>query len=807
MTPPHSAAALTAPATCTHCGLTVPHARRASDDAMRFCCAGCATAYAVIHEAGLDRYYQLPQKREVAVTPSGKRFEEFDHPAFRDLYVRPLAGQRGAVHTTLYLEGVHCASCVWLVERVPLAIPGVLRAELDVGRSLVRLAWIDAETSLSDIAQFLDTLGYRPRPYRGMGAAALRRAEDRAMLARIGVAGAIGVNVMLLALALYSGWFSGMEAAYETFFRWTSLVLVTPSMIWPARVFFRGAWTSLRQRALHMDVPIAVALAAGYARGAWNTFVNRGPVYFDGLGLLVFLLLVGRYLQQRAHRSATDSAELLHSLSPSTARLVEDGAATRDVPAEALVPGMLVEVRPGETVPADGEIAEGRSSFDLSLLTGETRPVDAQAGDVVYAGTVNRTSTVRVRVEQAGEASRVGRLVAEVDAAARRRAPAAQLADRVAAVFVGVILVLAAATYVWWARTSGASAIDNAIALLIVTCPCALALATPLAITVAIGKAARTGILVKGGAAMEALAHPGVLYLDKTGTLTEGRTTLASWDGPDWVRPFVLALEEHSPHPIAAGFRAAWPHVRAEPASSVTHAPGGIRGVVRGREILVGSPAFVGVRPETIADAGARTLTPVHVSVDGMHVARAAFGDCVRVEARDALDTLRARGWEVRILSGDDARVVAHIGRELGVEPDACQGGATPEDKLRVIDAAARTRRVVMVGDGVNDAAAIARATVGIGVRGGAEACLAAADVFLAHPGLTPLVELIEGAAHTVHVIRRNLAFSLLYNAVGATLAVTGVITPLLAAILMPLSSITVISSSWLARPFPRRPA
>jgi Cu2+-exporting ATPase len=782
--------------TCVHCGLLIP---RGGDE--RFCCAGCRTAYAVIHEKGLSVYYRLPEKRGVAVTPSGKRFEEFDHAAFRDLYVRPLGRAPGLVHTTLYLEGVHCASCVWLVERIPLAVPGVMHAELDVGRSLVRIVWDEARAQLSEIARFLDTLGYRPRPYRGMGAEGLRRAADRAMLGRIGVAGAIAVNVMLLALALYSGWFHGMERSYERFFRWVSLALVTPSMVGPALVFFRGAVTALRHRTLHMDVPIAVALAAGYARGAWNTVVDRGPVYFDGLGVLIFLLLVGRYLQQRAHRSATDSAELLHSLSPSTARLAGEDGVTRDVPVEALLPGMLVEVRPGETVPADGVVTEGASSFDLSLLTGETRPVDAAACDVVYAGTLNRAATVRVRVEQAGEASRVGRILAEVDAAARRRAPAAQIADRVAAIFVGVILALGAATYVWWARVDGAAAIDNAIALLIVTCPCALALATPLAITVAIGKAARAGILVKGGAAMEALARPGVLYLDKTGTLTEGRSTLAAWNGPDDVRPLVLALEAHSPHPIAAGFRAAWPGVEVASAENVMHAPGGLRGTVRGHTVAVGSPAFTGIERGDMSDA----LTPVIVTVGGACVARAAFGDAVRPDARAALDVLRARGWEIRILSGDDPAVVDRVARELGVDPAACRGGATPEDKLQVVEDATRGRHVVMVGDGVNDAAAIARATVGIGVRGGAEACLSAADVFLARPGLAPLADLIEGAARTVRVIRRNLAFSLVYNTAGVVLAATGVITPLIAAILMPASSITVISSSWAARPFPRR--
>uniref|UniRef100_A0A832I250 Heavy metal translocating P-type ATPase n=1 Tax=Eiseniibacteriota bacterium TaxID=2212470 RepID=A0A832I250_UNCEI len=805
--PARGAAAARALVACAHCGLDVPPGLLEPGAERPFCCAGCRAAYAVIHDSGLDRYYDLEQRRGAAVTPSGKSFEEFDHPTFHELYVRRRPD--GLAETELYLEGIHCASCVWLVERAPFTLAGFAGAELDAPRARVRVTWRPETLALSRVARLLDTLGYRPHPFRGVRADALRRAEDRTMVAHIGVAGALAGNVMLVALALYSGWFSGMEPGFERYFRWLSLTLTAPALLFPGRVFFRGALAALRARSLHMDVPIALALAAGFVRGAVNTVSNRGPIYFDGVAMLVFLLLVGRFLQQRAQRAAADSAELLHALRPATARLAE-GDAVREVPAEALLPGMVLEVRPGDTLAADGTVLEGASDLDLSLLTGESRPVAAAPGDRVWAGTVNRTAPLRVRVDEAGEATRVGRLLAEVEAGARRRAPVVRTADRLAGAFVAVVLVLAGATWALWAGRDPSMALDHAIALLIVTCPCALALATPLAVTVAIGRAASAGMLIRGGDALEALARPGLMLLDKTGTLTEGRAALAAWEGDEDVKPLVLALERHAVHPVAEGFRAAWPDLVAPEATDVAHvAGGGVEGVVAGRRVAVGAPAFVrarlapGCAPPPAAAGGA--LTPVWVAVDGALVARAGFGDAIRPGARAALDGLRARGWRLRILSGDDPAVVRATGAALGFAPEACEGGATPEDKLRAVEAHAARGTVVMVGDGVNDAAAIARATVGIGVHGGAEASLAAADVFLARPGVAELDALVRGAARTLGVIRRNIVFSLAYNVVGAALAMAGVINPLIAAVLMPVSSLTVVIASWRGRTFEGR--
>ncbi|MCU0648449.1 MAG: heavy metal translocating P-type ATPase [Gemmatimonadaceae bacterium] len=793
---------------CAHCGLPVLPGLVVSGADTQFCCTGCHTAYTLLHEHGLASYYALGEQRGSAVRSTGRSYEEFDHPAFESLYVRRTAD--GMADIELYLEGVHCASCVWLVERVPLLLAGVARAELDIRRSLARVTWDPAALPLSQIARTLDTLGYPPHPYRGVAREAMRTREDRAQLLRIGVAGAIAINVMLPAIAMYAGWFNGMEANYERFFRWISLGLTVPAVVWPGRVFFTSAWAALRTRRMHMDVPIALALTLGLGRGAVNTITDTGPVYFDAVTILIFLLLVGRYLQHRGTRLATDAAELLYALAPQTARVIEDGV-VRETPAAALLPGMLLEVRPGENFPADGTVDEtsARSAVNAALLTGESRPVSVGAGDTVYAGTLNVSAPLRVRVTEAGASSRVAKILQQVEESAARRAPVVLLANRIAGWFIVTIVLLAVATYALWAGNDSAAALDHAIALLVVTCPCALVMATPLAVTVAVGRAARRGIFVKGGDAIERLSHPDLLVLDKTGTVTVGDTSVAEWVGDERVRPLVVALEGESTHPIAEAFRRAWPELQVPHVESSSHVVGGgMRGRVDGHDVIVGSPRFVraelGLASDAPMPATSAHLTPVVIAVDGAMVAAAGIGDRVRDDAAAALATLRARGWRTMLLSGDDPRVVAHVGAALGFAPDAVIGGATPETKLAFIEARVRERTgaVVMVGDGVNDAAAIAAADCGIGVHGGAEACLTSADAYLTTPGLTPLVELFAGADRTMRVIRRNMGFALAYNALAVGLAMFGLLNPVIAAIMMPLSSLTVVLGAWRGRTF-----
>ena len=820
---------------CTHCSLPVPRGLLEEGATEQFCCAGCRTVYETLQGAGLQRFYALAEQSDDgparAASTSGRGFTEFDHEDFLASYVQE---EEGVARVTLYLEGVHCAACVWLVEKLPSVVPGVLEARLDIGRAIVTVAWRSESVKLSVIARTLDRLGYPPHPLKSGEEQEQRKKEARAALTRIGVAGAIAGNVMGIAFALYGAYLQGMDEELRNFFRWSALLLTLLSLAWPGQTFFRGALAAIRTRTPHMDLPIALGIGAGFLGGAWHTITGTGEVYFESVAILVFLLLVGRHFQAKQQRKAYEAMELLHALTPGTARR-DTGSGFEEVPILSLQKGDCVEVRGAETVPADGTVTEGASAFDMAVLSGESRPVSVEPGARVFAGTLNLGARVVLEVDSTGADSRVGRLLQLVEQHAKRPAAIVRVADRLSGVFTIVVLILAAITAVCWSFSDPDVALENAIALLIVACPCALGLATPLAVVAAVGRAARAGILIKGGDALERLASPGILVLDKTGTLTQGAVSVVQWHGEESLQAQVAALEIHASHPFAAalveyGKLTADSEIESalgqelNPSTfrveGVQATPGkGVRGIVNGQRLWVGAPAWIAQHGAELPNAWleqiiARALSPVAVVQFDAHgniiaCAMAGIGDALQADAPRVIQELQQVGWELHVMSGDHPQVVAAVAERLGLDPKRCQGGLTPEQKLAAIErlrAAQSTQPhpmpVLMVGDGWNDAAALAAADVGIAVHGSAEASLAAADVFLSTPGLGGVAGLLQGAKRTVQVIRRNLAVSLAYNAIGVALAMTGVLNPLLAAVLMPVSSLTVVSVAWRSRTF-----
>lgn len=813
-----------APRACAHCGLAVPASLAREGEEEQFCCSGCRQVYALVREWGFDQYYRLVDQQQGVLEPArvtGRSFEDFDDALLQAEATEPLG--TGRCRTRLYLEGVHCSACVWLVEKLPAALPGVDEVRLNLGSSVAEVTWEPGMTRLSSIARALDRLGYTPHVHRASRVQEARRVEDRASLARLGVAAACAMNLMFLHGAIYAGEYSGMATAYEALFRWFSLAVAVPVLLYSARPFFQTALAGLRARIVHIDLPIAIALSVAFAASAWNTVRGSGPLWFDSLAMLVAALLGARQVQRAAQRAALERADSLRGVAfiEFARRLEGDGpgALAVEVPLSALTPGDRVEVRSGELVPVDGVILSGRSSLDNAVLTGEAVALPVREGDLVNAGATNLGARLVVRVDAAGNETRVGALLAIVQEALTRKPALLRTTDLLARRFVQALLVLAVLTGAAWIHRGPQVALERVVALLVVACPCALGLSVPLAVSVALMRAARAGIFVKNPDALEQLRRVDTVLLDKTGTLTEGRATVSRWHGEDAALQLARALEAESSHAVARAFRASYGRsVRiVREAADVLEIPGqGISGRLDGHEVRVGNRTHAEASGASVPPALARIaetfvaegLSPVFVSIDGRTAGVAGIGDPLRPDTLRTIQALRKRGIHVRILSGDHPAVVARVAAELGIPPGDALGGLSPEAKRDLVagltGVPGRTGTVVMVGDGVNDAAALALADVGIAVHGGMGATIVAADIVLTREGVTPLLDILDGARRLGGVIRRNLGFSLFYNVAASTLALLGFVGPLLAAILMPISSLSVVLSSALTGTFAR---
>lgn len=809
---------------CAHCGAAVPETLlKSAGGEPSFCCRGCHTAYELIHTHGLQDFYLRNQPGGLAPGNDSllSRYADYDQPEFEALYVRQ--DVPGTKQVCLALSGIHCAACIWLLEKLPRIQPGVISASVHWSRGTIDLRWASGETRLSEVAWLLNRLGYPPQPVR---IEALRRGavlENRRQLKNLGIAAALAGNNMLIGAALYFGLLSNLGDSIEWLLRSASGLLGLLAVLIPGRVFFRSAWSALRTRTPHVDIPVTLGLSVGTASGWMNLFSGTGEIYFDSISSLVALLLIGRYLQFRQQRQTADAVDLLYRLTPRTARKIVEQRVVETL-VDLLRVGDEIEILPGQTVPGDGTILEGESALDEALLTGEARPATRGPGDRVFAGTHNLQSRLRVGMENLGRESRMGRLLEMMETETRRRGPMLEWANRAGGWFVYAVLSVAVLTFVCWAPSSISTALANMVAVLIVACPCVIALAAPVALALTISRAAGRGILIKNGDVLQRLAEPGELWLDKTGTLTEGRMRLVEWLGDRRVALAVAALERQSSHSLAAAFDAdSIAAIRGEAVENwprVDHchsdSRGGIVGQVEGQALAIGNRSLMVALGIAIPDSAAhlveeysrKGLTAVLVSADGQVVAVAGVGDRLRPDAFEAIQRIRKQGWEVGILSGDHPQTVRAVAAELGIDLARVRGGVTPEEKLRWIregegSETGTTSRSslsparVMVGDGINDSAALAAAAVGIAMQGGAEASLSAAGVYLNRGGLNALAELLSASRQTMRTIRASLSVSLLYNTFSVGLAAAGWIHPLIAALMMPLSSLTVILLAW----------
>jgi Cu2+-exporting ATPase len=825
----HSACAMLP---CVHCNLPTQCDVGTPPEKV-FCCAGCLGAYQLIQGWGLQDFYALRDQMKLTGSAQaagrGGRYEQFDRTAFLGPST-PIELTDGTCRTELAIHGLHCGACAWLIENAAAREPGLLSARVKMSDHTIRVVFDPQTTQLSQVAALLDRLGYGLSPL-DPGRDNHVQIVNRRLLIQIAIAGFLAANAMWIAVALYAGEFSGVEPQYRYFMGLVGTALGVTSVVGPGRTFFLGALASLRTYTPHMDLPVALGLGVGTVVGAINAVLGRGQIYFDSLATLVFFLLIGRWIQFRQQQRAAKAVDLMLRITPRHATLVTVGGEEQPILVDLLQAGDVIRVAAGQPVSADGVVLTGESNIDLSLLSGESQPVAVHPGDSVAAGTVNLSSPIDLQVTATGRNSRIGRVMQSVETAAAEKTPIVQLADRIGGVFVIVVTLLAVGTFAAWLPSGLSTATANSTALLIVACPCALAMATPLAIAVGLGRAAKRSILIRDGQALQQLAAVGTMWFDKTGTLTEGRQRVSTLLGSLEGLRLAAAVEAACQHPVAQAItqdarrrRLAVPNdARIEPTAStdstqpqqVVLSQGGIVGWTEGKLVHVGNLQFMSqqcleISDQTRRDAellAVRGESPILIAVDGQVSTLIGLSDPLRDGAKEVLAELGRRGWSLGILSGDHPQIVARIAKQLELPTERCLGGLTPEEKLAAIRHSRQLRKtVVMVGDGANDAAALAAADCGVAVRGGAEVSLQAAPVFIASGQLVSLLTLTRGALATTRLVGLNFALSLSYNLLAVGLAMAGVISPLIAALLMPLSSVSVLGLTLAWRSFSENP-
>jgi P-type Cu2+ transporter len=756
---------------CAHCGEVV----RGDGE---YCCTGCASAHAIIDAAGLAAFYRRLEDRH-AKRPV---------PLEADFAAHARTAGAGQAELDLLIDGLDCAACVWLLESLLARNPAMLRVRAHLSTRRLSLRWQGTLADANDHVGLVAALGFRPAPYDIVAVTDKDDADARDLLRCLAVAGFAAANVMLLSVAIWSGHDGSMGEATRTLFHWLSAAIALPAVAYAGRPFFRSAWTALKAHRTNMDVPISIGVTLACIVSLHEAWAGQQHAYFDSAVTLLFFLLIGRYLDRRARGKARHAVRALLALASRSVTIIAADGTTAQCRVDHLKPGDMLLVATGERLGADGAVTDGRSSMDAALVSGESLPQPIEPGSRVFAGMINLGAPIRVRVTAAGEHTLLSEIVRLVESAERGRSRFVALADRVARAYAPVVHVTALLTFLGWFLLGGLPwdrALLIATAVLIITCPCALALAVPVVQVVASTRLLRRGVLLLSPTALERIARTDHVVLDKTGTLTLGRPELVEGGADRSSLEAAAAIAGNSRHPLAQAL------VRAAdgsaPIMGVVERPG------QGLEwngMRLGSARFCGIS-HAIDDG----LSELWLSRPGLPPSRFGFADRLRPDAVQAIAALRRRGIVVELLSGDRQAAVARAAAEAGI--DRWRAETTPAAKAeRLAALAAEGRRVLMVGDGLNDAPALAAAHASISPATAAEATQNAADAVFQGDALAPVVEILDVARRADRLVRQNLALALLYNLAAVPLAIVGSVTPLIAAVAMSSSSLLVIGNA-----------
>ncbi|RLA34710.1 MAG: hypothetical protein DRR11_02225 [Gammaproteobacteria bacterium] len=786
---------------CFHCGEPLPNGpliiAQLDGVDQPMCCIGCKAVAEFIHSAGLTAFYEFRSQPDSDLQPADEP-GEWQHYDSADLLARYVHEDRGAAETTLDIGGMYCTACVWLLDKALSQIDAIENVTVNPATRRAVIRWDAAQLKFSELLDAISRIGFKPLPV-GVGQSKDTNDEEyRRSLKRLIVAGAAGMQVMMFAVALYAGDYFGIEAGVEKFLRTISLLVTIPIVFYSARPFFASAWRGIRARSPGMDLPVSIAIAAAFFASVWATWMDQGNIYFDSVAMFVLFLSATRFLEMRARHRADDYAVALARLLPDTATRVVGGAA-EIVALDRIRVGDVIMIRPGEVVPIDGEMLTGSLAVDESMLTGESLPVSREPGTQVYAGGINRSGNGTLRVTRTGASTSLAEIGRLLERAQADKPPIAVLADRIASRFVLALLAVASITALIWINIDPSRTFEVVLATLVVTCPCALSLATPAALAAAASRLASSGFLLVRSRVLEVLNQASTIVFDKTGTLTAGQPVILetrsfSAQSPDYHLQLAAAIEMASEHVLARAFSSYYRSAYFNPVDIQVEPGCGVQADINGQRYRIGNAGYVAElsNSKPVHEPGDDARILVYLGDDSGLLARFAIGDEVRSDAADAVAELQRAGFQVVIASGDNAAAVSEVASQLDISD--WHAAMSPAKKLEFIrKLQADGQSVVMVGDGINDAPVLAAADASIALDAGTALARASADAIALGKRLGTIVEAVGVARATRRIIRQNIAWAIIYNVTAVPLAVSGILAPWMAAIGMSISSLIVV--------------
>lgn len=786
---------------CFHCNDVIPeneeYQTRLLDGERQFCCPGCQEVATAIVDSGLQDYYiyrtEAADKANALPEELNAQNSIYDVPELGEEYV---SEYQETSEVQLSVEGLNCPACAWLIEKRLNSMPAIKQVGVDISARRATIRWKSQQLKLSALLNALQDIGYRARPFQPDEHEVIYHKENHAFLKKIGLAGLMTMQIMMLAFGLYFGVFGNLDPDTKAFFHWISLILSTPVVFYSGSVFLVSALNGLAARTLNMDLPVSIAILVTWFSSARTTWIGYGEVYFESISMFIFLLLIGRYFEHRGRQRAIMTGNNATRQLPTFARVFDSDGKVSDKPAKSVKSGDIIKIKTGDIIPVDCQLLEGNTEVDEAILTGESTPVLKQHHAELFGGTINLISPVTAKVTKPLKDSTIHQISRAQELAFSQKPKFAVQADRLASYFVTIVLMISAATFLYWTNTSSEDALWITVSVLVATCPCALGLATPTAFSAAMSTLNSLGLILKRTDILESLSSVSVFAFDKTGTLTMGHPVIDSWQNhqhalsDENVLEIASAIEMHSEHPIASAFKKETSLI----SDNAKVVPGeGISANITGIEYRMGTAYFCQLSEDLQDNADVYLVKfPKEENVSEL-VASFNLKDATRPGLRALFNNLSKD--DIQILSGDRRAKVKSIADSLGVS--GYQSGLKPSDKQEhIAKLQSQGEIVLMTGDGVNDAPVLARADISMAVNGASDFAQNAADIIMLKDNLEALASLISISQKTKRIIRQNFAWALGYNILVLPFAVSGLLPPWAAVIGMSLSSLIVTFNS-----------